>query len=306
MFPLSFLYTLLTIIYVLFLTMTMISISYVSSLVVNDGKFSFLLSRSLDVPKTIYTSSFPIFPIYRGQNLQAVMEDEVTTEDYNYDEDLEEKKVVTKLRKEIKINPKYLLKKEISTLETTICHKRRRLSNLQSLTDDYSQSGFARKVAELDSLRKNLNLVHQSHVNKSMALVMKIFLPVLDYLLELNERYEREQNDFAIKGYGALASEMKDCLYGLGLERSNIQVGSPFNRNQMKVLRVVENQSPEELKLHDSECVVEVIKDGYKYKGNFVRLADVIVTKSLQSKPISTKRTISKDKAPVDESPNAR
>jgi len=307
MFPLSFL-SILYIIYVLFLAMTMISVSYVSSLVIHDGKFSFALNRRLNLPKKINALAFSTFsylPVYNGQNLYAVIDDEITTEDYNSDNDLLEKKATTKVKIDMKINSKDVLIEEITALETTLRHKRRRLLKLLSLTDDYSQAGFARKVAELDSLRKNLNTVHQSHVNDSMALVMKLFLPVLDRLLELNERYEREQNNFAIKGYGALSTDMKNCLNEIGLEKSNIQINSPVDRNQMKVLNVVDNQSLEELRLHSSEYVMEIKQDGYKYKGIVLRLANVIVKKSPDLESITMKRTRSKDKIPLDESHKA-
>lgn len=304
MLSLSFL-SILIIIIPFLMTMTLISISHVSSFVTYNGMFSSPRNNKLYVSKTINTLSFPMFSylsISRGQNVNDVMEDEVTIEDSKLDDDLEKNKVITKVKKDMKINAKKILKEEITALETTIRHKRCRISNLQSLMDHYSQAGFARKVVELDSLRNKLNLVHQCYENESMASVMKLFLPVLDHLLKLNKRYERERNYFAINGYGALATEIKNCFYRLGLEDSNIQIGSSVNKNLMNVLSVVENQSPEELKRHDSGYVTDVIQDGYKYKGNIIRLADVIVTKSLEVEPVSMKKTIKKEKQPIDES----
>ena len=46
------------------------------------------------------------------------------------------------------------LKEEIASLESALKAKRTEVSKMQDLADDYSQAGYARKVAEMENMRR--------------------------------------------------------------------------------------------------------------------------------------------------------
>jgi len=188
--------------------------------------------------------------------------EEVSAETEAVEDEEEEQESIEEVDPEVKA-----LKDEIAELESTLKQKNRDLNQSERMADEYTQSGYARKVAEMEELRKRRKASNVDSKSTAEASVVQEFLPVLDRLQSLNEEYT---NDEFAKKYSALAWDFNNALKELGMEQFAICEGDVIDKRRMEV--VEEEYSAAIVK----GSVIKPITMGYELKGNVIRLAQVV------------------------------
>lgn len=181
-----------------------------------------------------------------------------------------EGEVVAEEEEEPKEDPELkAMKDEIAELESALKQKNRDLNSIESMVDKFSKAGYARKVAELDQLRKNRRATSQNNQYTERANVLQKFLPVLDELTELDAKYGGE-------GIAASYSALKGSLIGgmKELKAAEFSVESGEKIDSRRVTTV------EEIYSEDIEkgCVVEMKKAGWELEGNVMRFAEAVAS----------------------------
>ena len=158
------------------------------------------------------------------------------------------------------------LKEEIAKFEAELKSKRLTLSDIQDRADDYTESGYMRKVAEMDNYRKMREISTQNNRFSSRAAVVTKVLPVLDELMELEGRYDPE-----INGYKALRWDFQNALTEkLDMSEYGAEVGDEFNFIRYKAV------SEEYSDAFPKDSIISVVKSGLEIKGNVLRPAEVV------------------------------
>ena len=158
------------------------------------------------------------------------------------------------------------LKEEIAKFEAELKSKRLTLSDIQDRADDYTESGYMRKVAEMDNYRKMREISTQNNRFSSRAAVVTKVLPVLDELMELEGRFDPE-----INGYKALRWDFQNALTEkLDMSEYGAEVGDEFNFIRYKAV------SEEYSDAFPKDSIISVVKSGLEIKGNVLRPAEVV------------------------------
>uniref|UniRef100_A0A7S2R1B9 GrpE protein homolog n=1 Tax=Eucampia antarctica TaxID=49252 RepID=A0A7S2R1B9_9STRA len=161
------------------------------------------------------------------------------------------------------------IKKEIADLESSLKLKNRELNSIESMVDKFSQAGYARKVAEIDQLRKMRRAATQTNQFTERASVLQTFLPVLDELTSLNEQHG--DNDFA-KSYRALKGVMIGGLKDLKAEEFSVATSDAVDSRRVNAVEKIYSDDI------GKGSVVEMTRTGWELEGNVMRLANVIVS----------------------------
>mmetsp|Transcript_21624 Transcript_21624/g.30300 ORF Transcript_21624/g.30300 Transcript_21624/m.30300 type:complete len:305 (+) Transcript_21624:72-986(+) len=221
---------------------------------------SFLVPTSFGGRNSHFYSSESDAVEGEAEQVEAELTDESPTLDEG-GEDVEDP--VEEIDPEIKA-----LKDEIEVLESNLKNKNRDLNRLENLCEDYSQAGYARKVAQMEGYRKNRQSAFSENKFTARASVVKNFLPILDNLQSLDVEYEGDE--FA-KKYSALGWDFKNALKDLEMTEFSVQIGDAVDGR----VSVVDEIYSEEI---SKGCVVEVLRDGYELHGNVMRTAEVIAS----------------------------
>jgi len=163
------------------------------------------------------------------------------------------------------------LKEDIDELEREISKKRRILINTQDSTDDFSKSGYTRKIAKIENKRRQVDAALKESEAIGFATGVQIFLPILDKLKALNDE-TYAGNEFASQ-YRPLYSTFKDMLSGpngLGCTEIVPVVGNKIDKSSTTSIR--QEYSSELAK----GTVMEMLKPGLVLKGNVLRFAEVV------------------------------
>jgi len=170
------------------------------------------------------------------------------------------------------------LKEEISKFEAELKSKRLTLSDIQDRADEYTESGYMRKVAEMDNYRKMREISTQNNRFSSRAAVVMKVLPVLDELMELEVRFDPELN-----GYKALRWDLQNALTEkLDMSEYAAEVGDEFNFIRYKAV------SEEYSDTFPKDSIISVVKSGLEIKGNVLRPAKVVRSLGKEEAPEET------------------
>lgn len=198
---------------------------------------------------------------------EQVVTDESTDEDASTTDEKEEAPAVAK---EDEVDPEVkALKDEISKLESDLKQKNRDLSKLQDIAEDYSEGGYARKVAEMEGYRRTRSAASKDSGMVARASVLQSFLPIVDALKSNADVYA--DDEFA-KKYSALGSDFNNALKNLGVAEYSVEEGE--NINTLRTTTVKEEYSDTIAK----GCVISSVRDGFELKGNVMRMAEVVVS----------------------------
>lgn len=162
------------------------------------------------------------------------------------------------------------IKKNIAELENTLKNKNRELNSLLNMADQYSEGGYARKVAEMESFRRNKRAASADNKTVAQAAVLTDFLPIMEELNGLVARYEGDE--FAQK-YRALSSDFNKALGDMGVEGFTINEGALVDG--IRCIAVQEEFSDTVPK----DCVIRVAAFGYELEGNIMRPVNAVVSK---------------------------
>lgn len=188
------------------------------------------------------------------------------------------------------------LKEEIAKLESELKSKKSSLSYVLDQVEEYSKSGYARAVAEMENMRRvrsvsatwcsffvGIYLANSSHSilsspsvssknmntsSKTSALagVLRDFLPVYDRTDFLKEKYMN--NEFGSK-YGGLS--IGPTFTKVGVKEFSVMEGAPVDLIRM---HVVGSEYSEALK----DTVIRQVSPGMELEGNVIRAAKCITS----------------------------
>lgn len=161
------------------------------------------------------------------------------------------------------------IKKETAELENTLKNKNRELDSIEKMADQYTELGYARKVAEMEEVKKSKTKASAGTKNVAKASVLQNFLPVVDEFKVLTAKYEGDE--FAQK-YSALSSNFNSALTDMGVAEYDVAEGDVVDSR--RVTAVEELHSDDVAK----GCVIKAVNTGYEMDGNIMRMAGAAVS----------------------------
>jgi len=161
------------------------------------------------------------------------------------------------------------LKEKIAELEATLKSKTGELRYISDSADDYTKSGYARQVAQMENMKRIRSSMAASNKHTAEASVLREFLSVKDQLTGLQERFG--EDDFG-KQYNALKSALDTVFSDLGVAEYTTAPGDAVDRMRMLV---VESENSEEF---PKDTVLKPLKMGLELQGNVIRLAECVAS----------------------------
>lgn len=161
------------------------------------------------------------------------------------------------------------IKKEISNLESQLKSKNRELDSIEKMAEQYTKGGYARKVAEMEEIKKVKTAASADNKVTARASVLKTFLPVVDELKVLTDKYESDE--FA-KKYAALSRDFNNALKDMGVEEFMLAEGDSVDATRVEVVRQEHSDSVAK------GSVMEALSCGYELSGNIMRKAQAVVS----------------------------
>lgn len=162
------------------------------------------------------------------------------------------------------------LKETISKLEATLKSKRSDLNNLKDMADKYSQSGYARQVAQVENNKRMRGANMADSKDAARATVLQSFLPVLDEMDVIAAKYEG--NAFAGTLQSGLTSEFQNTLNEMGVAEYVVSSGDDVVMG--RVVAIEEEYSDE----FGKGTVITPLKSGLEIQGNIVRPAECVAS----------------------------
>lgn len=163
------------------------------------------------------------------------------------------------------------LKEEIATLEATLHNKRVECSRLEDMVEDYSESGYFRKCADMENIRKRSVSSHQTSKSISRASVLqKHFVPILEEMSLLQQKYATTPNG---KSYDTLRSDMMLALQKkIDVTTYDSPVGKEVNKQRDAIVGYEASDTI------PKGMVLRSVKSGLEVQGNVICPAQCIVS----------------------------
>ncbi|VEU34919.1 unnamed protein product [Pseudo-nitzschia multistriata] len=154
------------------------------------------------------------------------------------------------------------LKESIAELEGNLADKKSKLQYELEKCEEYSKSGYARKVADMENMKRVRSNIASTSKASATAAVLKDFLPIYDTLNSLRETYSEDE-------FGRKYSELnlEQTFATLGVTSFDIQAGDKINNFRMKVL---ESENSNDF---EKDTVLRMVEPGMELEGNVVRAA---------------------------------
>mmetsp|Transcript_30171 Transcript_30171/g.64688 ORF Transcript_30171/g.64688 Transcript_30171/m.64688 type:complete len:278 (+) Transcript_30171:193-1026(+) len=154
------------------------------------------------------------------------------------------------------------LKESIAELEAALADKKSKLQYELEQCDDYSKGGYARKVADMENMKRVRSNIASTSQASATAAVLKDFLPMYDKLNTLKDSYSGD-------GFGTKYSELnlQKTFTTLGVTDFNVEAGDTVNNFRMKVLESeISTDQPK-------DTVLRQLAPGMELDGNVIRAA---------------------------------
>lgn len=154
------------------------------------------------------------------------------------------------------------LKESIAELEATLADKKSKLQYELEKCEEYSKSGYARKVADMENMKRVRSNIASTSKASATAAVLKEFLPIYDNLNRLRDTYAEDE-------FGRKYSELnfEQTFATLGVTGFDVQTGDKINNFRMKVL---ESEPSAEVA---KDTVLRMVAPGMELGGNVIRAA---------------------------------
>eukprot|EP00536_Pseudo-nitzschia_multiseries_P014674 jgi/Psemu1/246239/estExt_Genewise1.C_7510001 len=154
------------------------------------------------------------------------------------------------------------LKESIADLEATLADKKSKLQYELERCEEYSKSGYARKVADMENMKRVRSNIASTSKASATAAILKEFLPIYDTLNVLRETYSGDE-------FGSKYSELnlEQTFANLGVTPFDVQQGDKINNFRMKVL---ESEPSADVA---RDTVLRSVAPGLELEGNVVRAA---------------------------------
>mmetsp|Transcript_4719 Transcript_4719/g.12015 ORF Transcript_4719/g.12015 Transcript_4719/m.12015 type:complete len:293 (-) Transcript_4719:92-970(-) len=159
------------------------------------------------------------------------------------------------------------LKAEIGDHEATLAKSQSSLQYALDQCEEYSKTGYARKVAEMENMRRVRSNMASSSQNSAISGVLRDFLPAFDTLNALQAKYSEDS-------FGGAYSELTlgKTFADLGVTDYNVEPGEPVNNFRMKVL---ENELSTEFA---KDTIIRQTVSGLEIDGNVIRAASCVAS----------------------------
>jgi len=157
------------------------------------------------------------------------------------------------------------LKESIAELEATLADKKSKLQYELEKCEEYSKSGYARKVADMENMKRVRSNIASTSRSSATAAVLKDFLPMYDKLNTLKETHAENE-------YGKKYSELnlQATFATLGVTDFEVAPGDNVNNFRMKVLESEVNAD------FAKDTILSMVAPGLELDGNVIRPAMVV------------------------------
>lgn len=154
------------------------------------------------------------------------------------------------------------LKESIAELEATLKDKKSKIQYELDRCEEYSKSGYARKVADMENMKRVRSNIASTTKASATAAVLKDFLPIYDTLNNLRGMFSEDE-------FGKKYSELnlQQTFTNLGVTDFDVEAGQAINNFRMKVL---ESEVSAE---HPKDTVLRQVAPGLELDGNVIRAA---------------------------------
>lgn len=163
------------------------------------------------------------------------------------------------------------LKEEIAELEETLKAKNREINSIEKLAEQYTEAGYARQVAEMESFRRSRTANAVDVKTVARAEVLQNFLPIVDELDSLSEKYA---DDEFVKKYSALSWDFRNALKDMGVEEFFIQDGE---KRDLRRVKAVDQEYSDSIPKGHIIRSIEGSK-GYELEGNVMRMVEAVIS----------------------------
>ncbi len=144
-------------------------------------------------------------------------------------------------------------------------------SKLQQERDEYL-AGWQRARADYDNVKKDLDKERASIMEFAHRTLITELLPVVDHFTEAIKYIPADQQSQDwVMGIMHIKKQLDDFLQAEGLERV-AQEGDVFDPNIHEAIKTEEQAGM-------TDKVVEVVRQGYRFKERLIRAARVVVGK---------------------------
>eukprot|EP00550_Attheya_septentrionalis_P003740 CAMPEP_0198283152 /NCGR_PEP_ID=MMETSP1449-20131203/2824_1 /TAXON_ID=420275 /ORGANISM="Attheya septentrionalis, Strain CCMP2084" /LENGTH=293 /DNA_ID=CAMNT_0043979677 /DNA_START=100 /DNA_END=981 /DNA_ORIENTATION=+ len=161
------------------------------------------------------------------------------------------------------------LNEEIAKVETKIKTTRKDLNSAKNSVDEYSQAGYARKVAQMENMRKIRGATFTNNKFSAKANVVKSFLPVKEAVEAVATEYG--EDEFG-KKYNAIKGAFNSALKQLDVVEFEAEVGQPMDIS--RAVSVEEEYSDEFAR----GTVLRPVKMGLELQGNVMQMAEIVAS----------------------------
>lgn len=154
------------------------------------------------------------------------------------------------------------LKESIAELEATLADKKSKIQYELERCEEYSKSGYARKVADMENMKRVRSNIASTSQSSATAAVLKDFLPMYDKLNTLKDTYSENE-------YGQKYSELnlQATFATLGVTDFDVAAGDKVNNFRMKVL---ESETSSDFA---KDTILRQVAPGMELDGNVIRAA---------------------------------
>jgi len=154
------------------------------------------------------------------------------------------------------------LKESIAELEATLANKKSKIQYELEKCEEYSKSGYARKVADMENMKRVRSNIASTSKNSATAAVLKDFLPIYDKLNTIKEKFSEDE-------FGRKFDQinLQQTFTTLGVIDFDVEAGQAINNFRMKVL---ESEVSTE---HPKNTVIRQVAPGMELDGNVIRAA---------------------------------
>lgn len=149
----------------------------------------------------------------------------------------------------------------------------KQIKELQEQTEKYKEN-YLRSVADFDNYRRRM-VREMEEIRKNAAFsIIEDLLPILDNLsLGLEASKKDENPSVTLQGFQLVLDQFKAVLSNNGLQEINPQISSPFNHNEHECVSIIPNEEIAE------NCIITVVRLGYRLNERLLRPASVIVSR---------------------------
>lgn len=160
------------------------------------------------------------------------------------------------------------LKEEIANLESELKSKKSNLQYQLDQAEEYSKTGYARSVAEMENMRRARTSMASSNRSSATAGVLTEFLPVYDAMNVLHEKYAGDEFGGKYSGLSMGATFAK-----MGVQEFSVQAGELVVNDRMTVVGTEESELP-------PGSVIQVVRPGLELEGNVIRPLECVASAS--------------------------